>query len=77
MPPDLVTHIHTTHRQIDGSFDVTLVTVIGSADAVEVESSMAGLPAGPTDDLDAASSPSVIWCQERGRREASATASCV
>ena len=62
------------HRQIDGPFDVTLVTVIGSVEAVEVDSSMAGRPAGPTDDLHAASSPEVISCQERSRGAASPAA---
>ena len=67
--------MHTSHdhdRQIDGHLGViTLVTVMGSADAVEEESSMAGLPAGPTDDLAAAARPAVISCQERRpRREA-------
>ena len=38
---------------------------MGSVDAVAVESSMTGLPAGPTADRAAASSPAVMSCQER------------
>ena len=60
--------MHMSHdRQIDGHLGVTLVTVMGSAEAVEEERSMAGLPAGPTDDLAAAARPAVISCQERRR----------
>ena len=61
--------MHTSHgRQIDGHLGViTLVTVMGSADAVEEERSMAGLPAGPTDDFAAAARPAVISCQQRRR----------
>ena len=66
--------MHMSHdRQIDGHLGVTLVTVMGSAEAVEEERSMAGLPAGPTDDLAAAARPAVISCQERPRRGAAAS----